>query len=317
MIARLKKITLYIIVCIINAAVILTACSTVTVSNFGNTPRPDLGKTTQQPLSQPTQPPQQSQVDSFPTVPPETNEAESSDKKPVKTSEPITSTSEPEDTEKPVQELRVYLTFDDGPNKYTEQLLDTLDEYGVKVTFFTVGYFINRYPETVRDEVERGHLVCCHTFSHEMDVVYESVDSFMADVEQWCKAYENAVGTPPSNNKIVRFPGGSKTSWCSDEMREEIMSRLEENGWHYYDWTFGDNDRWPGGNKEDLPKKDYLFTSFEQTLNMAINNNKPLIFLAHDTDQTSVELIGDMIEEMLEMGCTFGTLDELDTSYGF
>lgn len=317
MIARLKRISLYIIVFIINAAVIFTACSNVTVSGQGNTSRPDWGNSTEEPQSLPTQAAQSPQIDSVATVPPETESGISTTETPVQTSGTSEPTSSPASTEQPAQELRVYLTFDDGPNKYTEQLLDVLDKYDVKVTFFTVGYFINRYPETVRDEVERGHLVCCHTFSHEMDVVYESADSFMEDVEKWCEAYENAVGVSPSNNKIVRFPGGSKTTWCPKEMRDEIMSRLEENGWHYYDWTFGDNDRWSAGNKEDLPKKEYLFNSFEQTLNMAINNHKPLIFLAHDTDQTSVELIGDMIEKMLDMGCTFGTLDELETSYGF
>lgn len=317
MIARLKRITLYIIVLIINATVLFTACSNVTVSISGNTEQPDSENLTEKPQSLPTSPAQSPQADVTETRSPEIEPSVYPTESPEETPEPIKPTAEPEPTQDAQSALRVYLTFDDGPNKYTEDLLDILDQYGVKATFFTVGYFINRYPETVRDQVARGHLVCCHTFSHDMDTVYESAEAFMADVEQWSQAYEDAVGVPPSNNKLVRFPGGSKITWCSEELRNDIKLLLKENGWRYYDWTFGDNDRWLAGNKENLPKREYLFTSFEQTLNMAINNNKPLIFLAHDTDETSVSLIGSMIEEMLDMGCTFGTLDELETSYGF
>lgn len=64
-------------------------------------------------------------------------------------------------------EHSVCLTFDDGPvPEVTPWLLDVLDEYGVKATFFVVGDNVRKYPELFRMLVERGHSVGNHTFNH-------------------------------------------------------------------------------------------------------------------------------------------------------
>ena len=61
----------------------------------------------------------------------------------------------------------VYLTFDDGPKpEVTGPLLDILDRYKVKATFFWVGENVWRYPEMAREVVRRGHVVGNHTFNH-------------------------------------------------------------------------------------------------------------------------------------------------------
>ncbi len=211
----------------------------------------------------------------------------------------------------------VYLTFDDGPSpKCTEQLLDILDGYGIKATFFTVGYYVDRHPEVVRDAMHRGHLIACHTYTHEYQSIYASADAFMDDVHQWETAVENATGCIPEC-KIVRFPGGSNTSYLPKWVRTKIMTALDSEGYRYYDWFFGDNDRWPAGNKDHLPMKEYMMQSFEQSLKNAISAGKPLIFLAHDTCQESIELIPQMIDKLIEAGYTFDTLDSLDASIGF
>lgn len=211
----------------------------------------------------------------------------------------------------------VYLTFDDGPSpKYTEQLLDILDEYDVKATFFTVGYFVDRHPEIVKNAMQRGHIIACHTYSHEYNEVYASSQAFMDEIHKWEESIEKATGVFPSW-KILRFPGGSKNTYLSDEVRAEIMETLSENGYNYYDWFFGDNDLWPAGNKEDLPFKDYLMKSFEETMRNAISAHKPLIFLAHETCKESVELLPKMLDKLVEEGYTFATLDSFEGSTGF
>lgn len=212
--------------------------------------------------------------------------------------------------------LRVYLTFDDGPCKKTKRILSILDEYGIKASFFTVGYFIDRHPDIVVEMINSGHLVCCHTYSHEMRDIYASPASFMRDIERWTEAYTRATGTEPPY-KILRFPGGSNNCYASQSFRSSIKKELDRAGWRYFDWSFGDNDRWPAGNTQHLPEKEYLISSFRSSLRMAINAGKPLIFLAHDTFDGSVELLPEMIEEMIELGCSFGTIDELEGSYGF
>ena len=64
-------------------------------------------------------------------------------------------------------ERSIYLTFDDGPiPESTPFLLETLDKYGVKATFFVVGENVRKYPELFRQIVERGHQIGNHTNHH-------------------------------------------------------------------------------------------------------------------------------------------------------
>lgn len=62
---------------------------------------------------------------------------------------------------------RIALTFDDGPHyKYTAEILDILDEYNIKATFFVVGQLAEKYPELILREISEGHEVASHTWSH-------------------------------------------------------------------------------------------------------------------------------------------------------
>lgn len=61
----------------------------------------------------------------------------------------------------------VYLTFDDGPiPEETPWVLDVLDRYGVKATFFMVGDNVRRYPELFEEVKRRGHSYGNHTMHH-------------------------------------------------------------------------------------------------------------------------------------------------------
>ncbi|MDE6010045.1 MAG: polysaccharide deacetylase family protein, partial [Muribaculaceae bacterium] len=65
------------------------------------------------------------------------------------------------------EEKRIYLTFDDGPiPEVTPWVLDTLDRFGVKATFFMVADNARRYPELLEEVRRRGHMVGNHTFHH-------------------------------------------------------------------------------------------------------------------------------------------------------
>ncbi|WP_432939717.1 polysaccharide deacetylase family protein [Kribbella sp. CA-253562] len=73
----------------------------------------------------------------------------------------------PPPTPTPLPAKYVVLTFDDGPDpKYTPQILDILDRYDAKATFFVVGAEVKRHPELARTLHERGHSVQNHTWSH-------------------------------------------------------------------------------------------------------------------------------------------------------
>jgi peptidoglycan-N-acetylglucosamine deacetylase len=66
----------------------------------------------------------------------------------------------------PLSVERFMFTFDDGPSPSTINILDILDTYNVKASFFMVGENISAYPEIAREVVRRGHLIGSHGFTH-------------------------------------------------------------------------------------------------------------------------------------------------------
>lgn len=203
----------------------------------------------------------------------------------------------------------IYLTFDDGPCQYTPQVLDILDQYNVKVTFFTVGYFVDSYPEYAAEIMRRGHLIACHSYTHEMDQCYASVDAFMNEVDRWKKAVQSAAGTLP-DRICVRFPGGSTTGYAS-AVADGIKATLNQNGYQWFDWNAGNNDKWPNGNTENLSEPDYFMKSYRECINWFDEDpNATVVFLAHETEPATVQTLPQMLEDLLQRGYTFKTLDQ-------
>src|ERR1035437_9519958 len=78
----------------------------------------------------------------------------------------------------------IYLTFDDGPvPEVTPQVLDLLDKYELKATFFSVGENIQKYPETYSEVIRRGHRTANHTFNH-LKGFSVSSDEYVANVKK-------------------------------------------------------------------------------------------------------------------------------------
>ena len=100
----------------------------------------------------------------------------------------------------------VVLTFDDGPlPKFTKPILDALDEYCTKATFFNVGEMAMAYPDVVKEVIARGHTVGTHTWSHATLVNKKlSEDQRKEEIEKGFSAVKWALGTPPS--PFFRFP---------------------------------------------------------------------------------------------------------------
>jgi len=74
-------------------------------------------------------------------------------------------------------EKAVYLTFDDGPiPEVTPWVLDQLDKYNIKATFFMVGDNIHKHPEVYQMVIDRGHRVGNHTYNHIRGFEYSSTE---------------------------------------------------------------------------------------------------------------------------------------------
>ena len=83
-----------------------------------------------------------------------------------------TASVSPQDV-KPKEKV-AYLTFDDGPSNLTLPLLDVLDRYGVKATFFLVGKTGEEDRKAMREIVQRGHAIGVHSYSHDYQKIYAS-----------------------------------------------------------------------------------------------------------------------------------------------
>ena len=92
---------------------------------------------------------------------------------------------------------RVYLTFDDGPiPEVTPWVLDVLDEYGVKATFFMVGQNIERYPHLLEEVKNRGHRLGNHTLHHIRGLSIPALE-YRKDVDACEKYTASGLMRPP------------------------------------------------------------------------------------------------------------------------
>jgi peptidoglycan/xylan/chitin deacetylase (PgdA/CDA1 family) len=125
----------------------------------------------------------------------------------------------------PYQKI-VALTFDDGPNgKYTREVLDILDQEGIKATFFLIGKNVEAYPDIAMEIVEHGHTIGNHTYTHPWLLPLEKNKSIRDEVDKAEIAIHNATGVWA---KIFRPPHGLRSLWMDEAIRKE--------GYTIYTW---------------------------------------------------------------------------------
>lgn len=203
----------------------------------------------------------------------------------------------------------IYLTFDDGPCEYTPRVLDILDRYGAKATFFTVGMYVDRYPETTKEIVRRGNLIACHSYTHDYEKCYASADAFIAETEKWKRSVQKICGGLPPR-LCIRFPGGSTTKYAAD-VRDDIIAQLNSAGYRWFDWNAGDNDKWPKGNTKNLSDTEYFMQSYRECMGWFEDTpDVPVVFLFHDTEEGSVDILPDVLQDLINRGYSFRLLDE-------
>ena len=134
---------------------------------------------------------------------------------------------------------KVYLTFDDGPGKYTVEILDILREYGVHATFFVVGKTGEEYQGLYKRIVAEGHTIGMHSYSHDYGQIYVSGEEYRQDLEKLQSYVYDLTGV---KSDICRFPGGSSNNICSPEIKKEILNYLSDTGITYYDWNISSQD---------------------------------------------------------------------------
>lgn len=185
---------------------------------------------------------------------------------------------------------KVYLTFDDGPSKQTEVILDILDEYGVKATFFVVGKDGEKVNERLQMIYERGHTIGMHSYSHDYADIYDSMDAFRADFLKSKKYIYDATGV---ETKYFRFPGGSSNRMGKIDMND-VVEFLKEQGVEYYDWNISSGD----GGGTLMPVEVIVENCTKDILRYDTS-----IILMHDSapKTTTVEALPQIIETIQAM----------------
>lgn len=191
----------------------------------------------------------------------------------------------------------VYLTFDDGPNNTeTSMILDILDSYGVKGTFFVIGTNIEHYPEVLKEEIRRGHAIGNHTYDHKYGEVYASDAAFLDSIRKNESLIFKIGGVRP---KIVRDPGG--------EVRNNkiLKDMLAKNGYSLVDWNIDSYD----SRKPSLNGAQIVESVRRQAANPKIWPQ--MVILMHDGmgHMNTVRALPTVIEMLKSQGFKFGTLE--------
>jgi peptidoglycan/xylan/chitin deacetylase (PgdA/CDA1 family) len=193
------------------------------------------------------------------------------------------------------EEKVVALTFDDGPNEpYTSRLLDTLDAYQVKATFFQVGRCAQRFPSTTRRVVQSGHVLANHSYSHSF-TSYLKQPRQAIEIIRSQEVFYSVAGVTPA---LYRPPWLCHWPW--------VMSSLRQHGLLAVSGTFVH------------PLEPFQPAAVRLTDSAARLTRPGTILIFHDGREArggpreqSVSAVGPLIDRLLDSGYRFTTVDRL------
>lgn len=197
-----------------------------------------------------------------------------------------------------------YLTFDDGPSRNTIRILDILDEYGIKATFFVMA---NETPEGAvgYDEmIKRGHQIALHTYTHDYRQIYTSKEAFFENISQ-LEVFLSERYNLKTN--LLRFPGGSKNmssrQYGGSQIMTEIKVECKKRGYRFFDWNVD--------SKDGISPYVSVSAITSNVLNGAKNKEKAIILL-HDINAmtNTVTALPNIIKGLKEQGFEFGIIDD-------
>ena len=101
----------------------------------------------------------------------------------------------------------IYLTFDDGPSKYTQEVLNILKQENIKATFFVIGSHAEQFPSLIKSEKQYGHYVGLHSMTHDYKKLYTQ-GNFLSEMKQVQQILQRIIHENPI---LCRPPYGSKS----------------------------------------------------------------------------------------------------------
>lgn len=194
-----------------------------------------------------------------------------------------------------VNEKVIYLTFDDGPSVLTSEILDILNKYEVKGTFFLIGNQIKGQEKVVKRIHDEGHSIGLHTYTHDYQKIYSSQDRFITEMLTTQKIITELTGI---NTNIIRFPFGSNR-----KLSQNFLNSLHKHNFKVYDWNLFMSD---GINCKTPPYKLY------KEATKPVKSEEPVILLMHCdyTHKNTCIALPEVIKFYKDKGYEFRVIDE-------
>lgn len=201
-----------------------------------------------------------------------------------------------------------YLTFDDGPSTTnTPKILDILDKYNIKATFFVLGSSIDANEgakDILKEEVKRGHAIANHTYGHDYSYLYPgrvmNVKNILSDLEKSQNSMKAVLGKDFST-RVIRFPGG----YWSWEGRTAMKEALEQNQYYNVDWNALNKDA--EGTKKNAEQ---LVQCAKESVKALGPDADSVVLLMHDTygKEETVKALPQIIEYLQSQGFEFRSI---------
>lgn len=183
----------------------------------------------------------------------------------------------------------IAITYDDGPGPYTDHVLDVLERYDAKATFFIVGNRVSSYPKQLKRAYNLGCQIGSHTWSHPM-LAGLSAGAISEQMQATDAAVRAVIG---ENTTIMRPPGGS----INDTVKATVGKPL-------ITWS--------------LDPQDWKYRNSSYVTNYVLNNVRDGdIILLHDIHYSTAVATETLIPELMKRGYQLLTVDELAYYKGY
>jgi peptidoglycan/xylan/chitin deacetylase (PgdA/CDA1 family) len=168
----------------------------------------------------------------------------------------------------------IYLTFDDGPHKVSDQILLILDEFDAKATFFMLDGNMRNYPDAVKRMAADGHSLGAHGVTHDKTKIYQSPQTVIAEMDQTLNTIKEITGI---DSTLIRTPYGS-----APYMKEPYKKAVNDKGYQLWDWNVDSKD-WYYRDKR------LVDNTIAQVTDKA-KKDEPLVILLHEREETLAQL---------------------------
>ncbi|MCC0636693.1 MULTISPECIES: polysaccharide deacetylase family protein [unclassified Clostridioides] len=187
-----------------------------------------------------------------------------------------------------------YITIDDGPSKFTDQMIKTLNKYNVKATFFMIDGNMKEYPQQVKNIIKNGNTAGFHSVSHDIHKLYVTSTSAKDEFDTNDQTLYSITG---KHSKVIRIPYGSKPY-----TPQASYQALVDAGYKIWDWDL-DTEDWKSNSAQIV-----------QNVKAHIKNRKgedkdQLVVLMHEKKQ-SAEALDSILKFLSDEGYEFAAVEQ-------